>query len=514
MIDAFLPSNLLSHVFLGGNDAKKTAARASPRRNPLRPVQGNVIQTSANRTNTVVAKPAAASPRRGNLISGLQVDNDHARTLFREHLDVTSLSEDVFGMVLRSIDMKTALRCRVVCKAWSKMVREAGLQPIEAGLRGELLERGLQQHRLLYTAKMQELQTYTPTYCFQLANHMKLQDTITVDMRRTLVNWMTEVHFKFRFREPCLHMAVQLLDRYLSTAKVHRRRYQTVGVTAFMLGCKYEERISPQVGDLVYITDYSSTREDIVEMEKTMLRELDFELVLPKIWDFLPRVAAAAGLSINQPQRCEHCLDLALVLYFVDLSALLLEYSGQQPSLRVGVAVACALRVLDKPPKTERIAYYAGADVEVLDKLAEQLIQAGRLGGYSALDLKYSSQRFGGVAPNGERGIAARLRRFFDALPPAPAPAPVPAQALAHAVPRAFAPPAGQAATSTWGQVASTNTWGQAASSWAPVPPPALGTAQAPPVAAQPLRSASSAAGSNTSSEKNPSSQSMRCIYV
>ena len=45
-------------------------------------------------------------------------------------------------------------------------------------------------------------------------------------------------------------------------------RYQTVGVTSFMLGCKLEERISPQVGDLVYITDYSSSREDIVEMEK------------------------------------------------------------------------------------------------------------------------------------------------------------------------------------------------------------------------------------------------------
>jgi hypothetical protein len=36
-----------------------------------------------------------------------------------------------------------------------------------------------------------------------------------------------------------------------------------VGVTAFMLGCKYEERHNPNLGDLSYITDYSSSRQDV-----------------------------------------------------------------------------------------------------------------------------------------------------------------------------------------------------------------------------------------------------------
>jgi hypothetical protein len=35
---------------------------------------------------------------------------------------------------------------------------------------------------------------------------------ITAEMRKTLVNWLIEVHFKFRFREPCLHLTIQLVS--------------------------------------------------------------------------------------------------------------------------------------------------------------------------------------------------------------------------------------------------------------------------------------------------------------
>ena len=56
-----------------------------------------------------------------------------------------------------------------------------------------------------------------------------------------------------------MHLTLQLLDRYLSTNVMTRRKYQTVGVTAFMLGCKYDERHN-------YITDYSSSRQDIIDI--------------------------------------------------------------------------------------------------------------------------------------------------------------------------------------------------------------------------------------------------------
>ena len=53
-----------------------------------------------------------------------------------------TLSEDIVAVVMRSVDMSTALKCRVVCKAWKKIVQDAGLHPIEAGKKGEDLDAG------------------------------------------------------------------------------------------------------------------------------------------------------------------------------------------------------------------------------------------------------------------------------------------------------------------------------------------------------------------------------------
>ena len=52
--------------------------------------------------------------------------------------------------------------------------------------------------------------------CAWLAGNVRKYDEhgwrqITAEMRKTLVNWLIEVHFKFRFREPCLHLTIQLV---------------------------------------------------------------------------------------------------------------------------------------------------------------------------------------------------------------------------------------------------------------------------------------------------------------
>jgi cyclin B len=42
-------------------------------------------------------------------------------------------------------------------------------------------------------------------------------------------------------------------------------------VTAMLIACKYEEIYAPEVRDFVYITDKAYTREDILQMEFSML---------------------------------------------------------------------------------------------------------------------------------------------------------------------------------------------------------------------------------------------------
>ena len=90
-------------------------------------------------------------------------------------------------------------------------------------------------------------------------------------MRSILIDWLVEVHLKFKLVPESLYLTVNLIDRYLEREQVHRSRLQLVGVTAMLIACKYEEIYPPIVKDFVYITDNAYTKEEILEQERKML---------------------------------------------------------------------------------------------------------------------------------------------------------------------------------------------------------------------------------------------------
>jgi cyclin B len=58
-----------------------------------------------------------------------------------------------------------------------------------------------------------------------------------------------------------------------------------------LIACKYEEIYAPEVRDFVYITDKAYTREEILQMEYSMLSTLDFNITAPSSFRFLERFA-------------------------------------------------------------------------------------------------------------------------------------------------------------------------------------------------------------------------------
>jgi hypothetical protein len=111
----------------------------------------------------------------------------------------------------------------------------------------------------------------TPTY-------MTKQQDINEKMRSILIDWLVEVHLKFKLVPESLYLTVNLIDRYLDKEQVNRQKLQLVGVTAMLIACKYEEIYPPIVRDFVYITDNAYTKEEILEMERKMLQVLDFNI--------------------------------------------------------------------------------------------------------------------------------------------------------------------------------------------------------------------------------------------
>jgi hypothetical protein len=108
-------------------------------------------------------------------------------------------------------------------------------------------------------------------------------------MRAILIDWLIQVHGKFKLLPETLFITVNLIDRYLEKVIIQRNQLQLVGVTSMLIASKYEEIYAPEVKDFVYITDRAYTREDILDMEQQMLYALEFNIGISSTYRFLER---------------------------------------------------------------------------------------------------------------------------------------------------------------------------------------------------------------------------------
>lgn len=97
--------------------------------------------------------------------------------------------------------------------------------------------------------------------------YMQHQEDINEKMRAILVDWIIEVHLKFKLLPETLFITVSLIDRFLERVQIKRHDLQLVGVTAMLIASKYEEIYAPEVNDFVYITDNAYTKQQIFQME-------------------------------------------------------------------------------------------------------------------------------------------------------------------------------------------------------------------------------------------------------
>lgn len=93
--------------------------------------------------------------------------------------------------------------------------------------------------------------------------YMENQPHINERMRSILVDWLVEVHLKFKLVPETLYLTINLIDRYLERQEVSRPRLQLVGVTSLLIASKYEEIYPPELRDLVYICDRAYTRGEV-----------------------------------------------------------------------------------------------------------------------------------------------------------------------------------------------------------------------------------------------------------
>ena len=127
-------------------------------------------------------------------------------------------------------------------------------------------------------------------------NYMLNQNDINEKMRMILIDWLIEVHLKFKLLPETLFLTINFIDRYLQNNQTKRDKLQLIAVSSLLIACKYEEIYPPEISSFVYITDNAYKKEDILNYEIKILEDLEYDLTYPTIHRYLEIVSIKLGL--------------------------------------------------------------------------------------------------------------------------------------------------------------------------------------------------------------------------
>ncbi|XP_029446756.1 cyclin-A2 [Rhinatrema bivittatum] len=149
--------------------------------------------------------------------------------------------------------------------------------------------------------------------CKPKMGYMKKQPDITNSMRAILVDWLVEVAEEYQLQSETLYLAVNYIDRFLSSMSVLRGKLQLVGTAAMLLASKFEEIYPPEVAEFVYITDDTYTKKQVLKMEHLILKVLSFDLAAPTVQQFLTQYFLRQPLSPKIQSLCMYLGELSLI---------------------------------------------------------------------------------------------------------------------------------------------------------------------------------------------------------
>lgn len=195
--------------------------------------------------------------------------------------------------------------------------------------------------------------------CKPKVSYMKRQPDITNSMRAILVDWLVEVGEEYKLQNETLHLAVNYIDRFLSSMSVLRGKLQLVGTAAMLLASKFEEIYPPEVAEFVYITDDTYSKKQVLRMEHLVLKVLAFDLAAPTVNQFLTQYFLHL-----QPANCK---VESLAMFLGELSLIDADpYLKYLPSLIAGAAFHLALYTVTGQSWPESLVQKTGYTLESL----------------------------------------------------------------------------------------------------------------------------------------------------
>ena len=153
------------------------------------------------------------------------------------------------------------------------------------------------------------------------------QTDIKESMRCILIDWIISIQNKFFMKKNTLFLTINLIDRYLSKKSIHRTKFQLLGVSSLFIACKYEEIYTKNINQFVELTARAFDKNEILDMEKTIIDLVEFNLDLPLSDDFFDLLSTV--FKFNEREYYFGCF--LLEAFLLDMTCC--EYKQSQIAL-------------------------------------------------------------------------------------------------------------------------------------------------------------------------------------
>lgn len=149
-----------------------------------------------------------------------------------------------------------------------------------------------------------------------------------------LNDWLIEVAPRWRINEPALFVGAEIMGAYFEqNPSLPRKRLQLLGMVALTVASKIIQEHSPEVEDMVYMTNYAYTEDEVRSFEQELLP------FASKAWTgwgpvhFLAHYVEELRLSQRDFTGALMCLECSVLVY---------KLRRHAPSLLAAAACLCA----------------------------------------------------------------------------------------------------------------------------------------------------------------------------
>ncbi|XP_038235400.1 G1/S-specific cyclin-D3 [Dermochelys coriacea] len=228
----------------------------------------------------------------------------------------------------------------------------------------------LRDRRVLQNLLSQE-ERYSP----RVSYFHCVQKEIKPYMRKMLAFWMLEVCEEQKCEEEVFPLAMNYVDRYLSSVPTRKNHLQLLGAVCMLLASKLRETMPLTVEKLCIYTDNSITPQQLLDCEVLVLEKLKWDLVSVIANDFLVHILHRLPLPTDKVELVKKHAQTFIALCATDYT-----FAMYPPSMIATGSIGAAIHGLSVSANsfsgealTELLASITGTEVDCLKACQEQI---------------------------------------------------------------------------------------------------------------------------------------------